>query len=150
MALAQRVLRRITRWDCPFVVIEGWDENGDPRVRHVRVDINAVFERLRWAGALKGKTVEVKTCEEFSEDIQRIVFCLLYYMGFDPARDRGGPELSTANIFAGSALVRDIVHARHSNVDYVEEFPDAAMRHNPYYSYTPGAALRITGAREPS
>lgn len=72
-------------------------------------------------------------------------FCLLYFIGFDPTRDRAGPLLDTQFILGSCKSVHEFYSGLHfvEDVEYEEQFPDTALRCNPLYTYSTTAAQQI-------
>jgi len=122
----------------PFIR-EGHEIDGIPTRRHVQIDLTGFMRRCR---DIKPSRVRTTDIHLFNTELQRMIFCLLYFIGYDPLRPRSGPLLSKKFILGSCKTVYDFYAGLHifKPVEYNEEFPDTHPRCNPAYTYNTKAA----------
>lgn len=113
----------------PFIR-EGYELDGNPLKRHVQIKMTDLMRRMR--DALPGK-IRKQDIREFNTELQRMFFCLLYFIGFDPSRPRAGPLLCNDFILGTCHTVNDFYSCMHvlEDVNFEESFPDTHTRCNP-------------------
>lgn len=124
----------------PF--IEGHWQEGDELRRILHIDLNGMVSH--WRQARLGRVRDTNIVH-LDTELRRMIFCLLYFIGFDPRRSRGGPVLSTTRLLTECTDVFDFLSGTHkfNTLTFVEEHPDREARCNPLYVYPRQAAERI-------
>lgn len=127
----------------PFIK-EGYINEESPMVRCVELDLHKLVKRLI---SVKPSRVRNNCISNFNEELQHIMFCVLYLgIGFDPMRTRGGPILSTESMFAQNVhSVLECYSGKFSfnKVYYSETFPETVPRMNPDINYSAPIAKMI-------
>ena len=127
----------------PFIK-EGYIDEESPMVRCVELDLHKLITRLM---SVKPTRIRNNCITEFNEELQRIMFCVLYLgIGFDPLRSRGGPILSTEFMFAQNVhSVMECFSGKFifKKVYYSETFPETSPRMNPAINYSESIAKMI-------
>lgn len=83
---------------------------------------------------------------DFSKEIQQIVFCLKYYMFFDPTRPRPGPIVETDHLFPSAPSVSELYTGKYFVQDLLF-YEDYALNDtlfcDPQFIFAPKIAQRI-------
>lgn len=121
---------------------EGCIEDESPFLRVVKVNLNQMVKRIISAkfGRIKNQNIK-----ELNSELQSMLFCLLYFIGFDPKRDRAGPLLQTDFLLGNATNVADLYSGLYILEDkvFIEDHPDTQARCNPFVSYKYTIAEKI-------
>ena len=109
----------------PFVTVH----NPDSGARVATLNTSQLVDHLR---AIKRTRVSNDALKDFCEELDRVWYCMLYYAGFDPQRDRGGPLLEHHEWLSNQIdTLTEALEAElsHDKVIYTETYPDAIKRY---------------------
>jgi len=115
---------------------EGYLDEETPMSRCVQIDINLMIRRMISLGPTR---IRKKCIKEFNMELQKLFFCVLYFIGWDPRRTRGGPLLSTDHLFSENVhSVMECFSGKFifKKVYYTEVFPEDTQRMPPTFNYS--------------
>lgn len=116
----------------PFISVENPIGGG---ARRAVLDVKTLQKHLEATQrrVTRGARATNNSLADFQKELDRIWYCTLYYAGFDPQRDRGGPLLQDNQWFNPECSgIDELQNAAMPcvTVSYTENYPDAIPRYN--------------------
>lgn len=127
----------------PFVTI-----SGTHLTRKITLHVNKLLTAIVRNGYKKASKKNKPIYDDiaaFNVKIQRIMFCVLYFSGFDSGRTPPGPVLATDNLFVTCTTTSQLytkTYPQHDRI-YTDMYPEMKVRINPTYNYPPEMAQAL-------
>ena len=131
---------------CPFVTITG-QRLTRVITLHVNDYLTAVVKN-DYKKVTKKNRLIYDDIDAYSTYIQRIMFCLIYFSGFDSGRTPPGPELRTDKIFHSAdekITTTNLYSKKYPQADciFVDMYPETKLRIHPSINYPPDMAVTL-------